>query len=168
MKYLIVDGYNIINSWQELKPDNKPLEDSRDELINVLAEHSAVTGIQTVVVFDAHRVKDSNGLSFNINGVEVVYTKAGETADSYIERLVYLLKGSAAVQVATSDWAEQLTVLAHGASRISARELREDVMAVLSRVKVKINTLDKQPPPLGSRIHKKTREALEKWRQGGD
>lgn len=168
MNYLIVDGYNIINSWPELKPGEKTLEEARKDLVRLLAQYSAVTGVRTVLVFDAHRVKEGSGRVESVDGIEVVYTRPGETADSYIERMVYLLKDEADVQVATSDWAEQLVVLAHGAARISARELREEVLAALKQAKTKINRPCAGSPSLESRLHSKVRDALEKWRRGGE
>ncbi len=86
-EYLFVDGYNIINSWSNLKELSKlSLEVAREELIEIMLEYQAYTGIKTIIVFDAHLVKGNSGLIENYNGLQVIYTKENETADQYIEK----------------------------------------------------------------------------------
>lgn len=125
---LFVDGYNVINSWPELialKEEN--LEHARDKLVDILAGYGAYHDLKVTVVFDAHMVPGQNS-SEKIANVEVIYTNEGETADSYIEKMVYYLvhQGQRAY-VVTSDYAEQLSILGSGAFRISSRELRQNV-----------------------------------------
>lgn len=126
---LIVDGYNIINSWPELKNSlGENLEDSRVKLIEYLENYRAYKGIRVILVFDAHMLKGSTEKHERYGGVEVVFTKENETADAYIERLVNEVGRLYDILVATSDWLEQQVVLGRGAARISARELHSEVI----------------------------------------
>lgn len=126
---LIVDGYNIVNSWPELKSSQgESLEDSRCKLIELLEDYRAYKGIKAILVFDAHMVKGSTEKHELRGGLEVVFTKENETADAYIERLVNEVGRMYDILVATSDWLEQQVVLGRGAARISARELHSEVI----------------------------------------
>lgn len=126
---LIVDGYNIINSWPELKALGRSnLEHSRDKLLQLLEDYRAYKGTRVIVVFDAHMVKGSMEKHESYFSIEVVFTKENETADSYIERLSDEMGRMYDIIVATSDWLEQQVVLGRGAARISARELHYEVM----------------------------------------
>lgn len=126
---LIVDGYNIINSWPELKSlEENSLEHSRERLLELLEDYRAYKGIRAVVVFDAHLVRGSMESHERFGGLEVVYTKENETADSYIERFADEVGRLYDILVATSDWLEQQVVLGRGAARISARELHSEIM----------------------------------------
>ena len=135
---LIVDGYNIINSWTSLKSlANEDMEQARGKLIEILASYKAYKGIEIILVFDAQLVKGSLGNEEIINGIKVVFTREHQTADSYIEKEVYNLSRLNHVQVATSDWAEQQTILSSGGTRISARELESEVIFAKSRMRKK-------------------------------
>lgn len=126
-EWLVVDGYNVINSWQDFRKFREEnLEHARELLKEKLAEYIAFKGYSGIVVFDAQEVQGV--ASFEKNGaLEIVFTNEGETADSWIERRVYdLVKSGSSVFVVTSDYAEQLNVLGSGAYRISAREFREE------------------------------------------
>lgn len=122
---LIVDGYNIIGAWPELRELKRigKLEEARDQLIQWLEEYQAYSGRQVIVVFDAHQVpglgkKDQNGR------LTVYFTKEDETADEMIEKLVKKLNHRRRqIYVATSDYTEQRVIFGEGALRISAREL---------------------------------------------
>lgn len=164
--YLIVDGYNIINFWTDLKTLAKDnMEEARDKLIEVLSNYRAYKGIEIILVFDAHLVKGNAGLEEIKNGIKIVYTKEHQTADSYIEKTVHLLSRLHFVQVATSDWAEQQTILSSGGVRISARELEKEVQFAQRKMskkyvnkKIKLNDLSQGLEP---HILKK----LEQWRR---
>jgi len=134
-EFLLVDGYNIINAWPELSEEAKKvdLSSARDKLIDIMADYSASTGIIVIVVFDAHNVDKNLRTSYIINGVEVVYTKEGETADHYIERIADAIGREEKVRVATSDWIEQQIVMGRGAGRISARELYHEVCSIVEK-----------------------------------
>lgn len=122
-KYLFIDGYNIINQWQYFKTVAKNIENSRNKFIELLVEYQAYRDINVVVVFDAHMVKGSLEKKEKISGIEVIYTKEHETADSYIEKQLDKIGRYESVQVATSDSSIQQIVLARGGTRISANEM---------------------------------------------
>lgn len=127
-EYLFVDGYNIINFWDDLREKaNVDLEDARKDLIEIMVEYHHFTGIEVIVVFDAHLVKKNMGHEFDHKGIKIVYTKELETADHYIESKVNELGRVKRIRVATSDWLEQQIVLSRGGTRISARELKMEI-----------------------------------------
>lgn len=127
-KYLLIDGYNIIFSWDDLKSAAlKDLSYARELLINRVANIKGTKDIGVIIVFDAYKVKGCNRETETINGVEIVYTKEAETADAYIEMVTKKISKHYSVTVATSDSLEQLIILGHGARRISAREFLKEV-----------------------------------------
>lgn len=127
--YLLVDGYNIIFAWDELKKiADKSLDDARAELAKIMCNYQGYTGYRIILVFDAYRVKRNHRDNENHYNINIVYTKESETADSYIERISYELAKNHRVRVATSDGHEQLIALGNGAMRVSARELHQRVM----------------------------------------
>ena len=126
--YLLVDGYNIIFAWPELQPvarDN--LDAARKMLLDILANYRAFRGGEIILVFDAYKVKGNPGSLEKTEGVYVAYTKEAQTADAYIERATYDLARKHRVRVATSDGPEQLIILGHGALRLSALQLRQEI-----------------------------------------
>lgn len=127
-EYLIVDGYNIIGAWPELKKlKEHNLEEARDRLINILAEFQGFSGMTVYLVFDAHQIPGL-GKKYNQSKLNVYYTREKETADELIERLVTrLVRRKNRIYVATSDLVEQHVVFGLGALRISARELAQKV-----------------------------------------
>lgn len=137
-KYLIVDGYNIINAWEELKKvADVDFEGAREKLISSVLEYGELKGFKSYVVFDAYKVK---GLSEKIEErkhITVVYTKQNQTADSYIEKFISGLSKYDEVSVATSDFAEQQIVLGKGGRRISAREFINDLKAEKKKIKTR-------------------------------
>ncbi|NLC38868.1 MAG: NYN domain-containing protein [Clostridia bacterium] len=165
-EYLIVDGYNILNNWPEFKGIKEAeLAHARDNLIKTLANYQALTGIQIIVVFDAHLVQGGLEREEIIDGVRVIYSREGETADSLIERLLYHLPDSSSVTVATSDWAEQRMVLGKGGLRISARELRELIQAAEKDSVGYYRSNRHQADYLDSRLGENLRQVLEKLRR---
>lgn len=128
---LIVDGYNMIYSWPELKAvASKSLFQAREELISLLVNYQGYKGWSLIVVFDGHRRADNPGSSQSKGSSRIVYTPKGQSADSYIEKKAHDLKGKFQVIAATSDALIQNSVLSHGARRISARELEQLVYSV--------------------------------------
>jgi uncharacterized protein len=130
MDVLIVDGYNVINAWPELcQLKEESLEHARERLIQWMASFAGFKGMAVTVVFDAYLVKGGQERCYEVSGIQVVFSQDGETADSVIEKLVYTLVKDRRqkVFVATSDWAEQLTILGSGAYRMPVRELRNAV-----------------------------------------
>ena len=122
--YLLIDGYNILNSWPELsRLKEVDLAHARDSLADALANYAAFKGCLTVLVFDAYAVKGKSAREER-QGITVVFTGEGETADSYIEKIAYdLLKNKKTVFVVTGDHYEQLAILGMGAYRMTAGEL---------------------------------------------
>ena len=130
-EYLIVDGYNIINNWEGLKKESMhSLDCARKRLLDIMSNYQSYKGIEVIVVFDAHYVKNSMEKHEIHDKVEVVYTKEFESADNYIEKFVKENADEYIIRVATSDSLEQRVILGLGGARISARELKEEVEEV--------------------------------------
>lgn len=126
--YLLVDGYNIIFSWDELRDiAARDVNAAREALVNVLSNYQGVRRCHLILVFDAYKVKGGTGSIEQRGGIHIVYTKEAETADMYIEQASYDLSRKHRVRVATSDGMEQMIILGHGAERISATELYWEV-----------------------------------------
>lgn len=165
-EFLIVDGYNIIYAWPEFeKLKDSGLDHARSKLISILANYSPLSGQKILVVFDAHQVKNAVERTEVIDGVEVIYTQQGETADALIERLAGTLSNEGTVYVATSDWNEQRIIFGRGAYRITPGELRMQV----KRARQESEELYTQSTPadsyLENRLLDKVRSKLEKWRR---
>ncbi len=128
---LLVDGYNVIHAWEEWQDlVQEHLEAAREQLIAVLCNYAGATGKQVIVVFDGYRVKGNPGEAERVNNIFVVYTKEAQTADAYIEKTTLLARREGRVRVVTSDRPEQLIALGNAAARTSAREFRQEVIAV--------------------------------------
>lgn len=128
--YLLVDGYNIIFAWKELKKlaeDN--LEAAKTRLINQLCNYQGTKKMNLILVFDAYKVEGGRGSVTREGGIYVVYTKEAETADQYIEKTTHELKKNYNVTVATSDGLEQVIIMSQGALRMSAKDLEIEVNA---------------------------------------
>ncbi len=163
---LIVDGYNIIYAWPELeKIKESSMDHARSRLISILADYAALTGQRIILVFDAHHLKNTGERNVIIDGVEVIYTQTGETADALIERLTGSLREQGKVYVATSDQAEQVIIFGRGAYRLTPGELREQV----SLAKKESQRFYRQSLPtdsyLENRLLSNVRSRLEKWRR---
>lgn len=131
---LMIDGYNMIYDWQDLKDiANQNIESSRDELISRISNYQGYKRIKVILVFDGYRVKNNVGSHFHQGNLDIIYTKYNQTADSYIEKAVHDLKKKYDLSVATSDGLIQNAILANGAKRISARELEIAVKNVNKR-----------------------------------
>ena len=126
--YLLVDGYNIIFAWDELKKAaEQSLDLARELLIQKLCNYRGYTGVELILVFDAYKVKGNPGEVEQVHNISVVYTKEAETADAYIEKVTHELAKKHHVRVATSDNLEQLIILGNGAVRVSASAFEEEV-----------------------------------------
>ena len=127
-EYLLVDGYNIIFAWDDLKTlARDSLDDARQQLMDILCNYQGWRHCEVILVFDAYKVPHGTGEVEKYHNIHVVYTKEAETADAYIEKATFELGRSHRVTVATSDHIEQLIILGHGALRISARAFRQEV-----------------------------------------
>ena len=127
-EYLLIDGYNIVFAWDELKKvAEKSLDDARILLISRICNYRAMRQNNVILVFDAYKVNGMQREIENIHGVSVVYTKEAETADAYIEKTSRELCKNYRVRVATSDNLEQMIIFGHGARRTSAGEFHTEV-----------------------------------------
>ncbi|MBQ9857859.1 MAG: NYN domain-containing protein, partial [Oscillospiraceae bacterium] len=130
-EYLLVDGYNIIFAWDDLKKlSEESLDLARSQLINRLRNYQGYIQSPVIIVFDAYKVKDGLGSIEQYGGLSVVYTKEAETADMYIEKTTNTLAKQYKVRVATSDTLEQVIILGSGARRISALAFQDEVKNV--------------------------------------
>ncbi len=127
-EYLLVDGYNIIHAWPDLREiAENNLDAARSRLIEILRNYQGFRQSPVIVVFDAYKVKGNPGSIEHLGGLDVVYTKEAETADMYIEKATYDLRKHHRVRVATSDGLEQVIILGHGALRVPAQAFEEEV-----------------------------------------
>lgn len=127
-EYLLVDGYNIIFSWDELSELAKyNMDAARDKLKDILCNYQGFKKCIVILVFDAYKVKGSRGEVEDYHNIHVVYTKEAETADQYIEKVTHDIGRKHHVTVATSDALEQLIIMGQGAVRISAKGLKEEI-----------------------------------------
>jgi predicted RNA-binding protein with PIN domain len=127
-KCLIIDGYNIIYSWDEYHElADKDITTAREMLIDELMAYQAYIIQHMIIVFDGYRVQGNYGTHLKQNDTEIVYTKTDETADEYIERITRELKDTYEMTVASSDGLVQNAIFAHGALRMSARELQSRI-----------------------------------------
>lgn len=134
--YLLVDGYNIIFAWQELKELAKTnLDAARGRLMDILCDYQGYTKCHLILVFDAYKVKGNPGSVGKYHNIHVVYTKEAETADMYIEKVTKDIGKQYHVRVATSDGLEQLIIMGHGAMRVSAAEFEQEVAQVKEKVR---------------------------------
>ncbi|AYC30631.1 NYN domain-containing protein [Paenisporosarcina cavernae] len=167
MDILLVDGYNIIGAWMELrKLRDEKLLDARDRLIELMAEYKAYTGWRVIVVFDAHLVPgiEKKNRTFD---VEVVFTRENETADERIEKLTIELSNRLVqLHVATSDFTEQRVIFAQGALRKSARELEIEMEDIETRISKKVQEIKVSKPISKIPLTPEIAEIFEKWRRG--
>jgi predicted RNA-binding protein with PIN domain len=126
--FLLVDGYNIIFAWDDLKEIAKEdINAARERLINILCNYQGFKRCEVIVVFDAYKVKGNVGSIERYHNITIVYTKEAETADMYIEKVTHEIAKDYRVRVATSDGLEQVIILGHGAMRMSASGLKTEV-----------------------------------------
>lgn len=127
-EYVLVDGYNIIFAWEELKEKAKEsLDYARNELVHILCNYQGYRRCELILVFDAYKVKGNKGEVEQVGGISIVYTKEAETADMYIEKTTRILGKRHRVRVATSDGLEQLIILGSNAMRVSAYEFYREI-----------------------------------------
>ena len=161
---LIVDGYNVIFAWPELKKmAGENLEHARQSLIDILSNYRGFHACETHLVFDAYRVHGGHGGEENVDGIHVIYTREGELADNYIEKMSreYGRSRDTRVRVVTSDGLEQTMILGAGALRVPASEFYREV----ENTKVRIGEIldrNRLARPKAPEMERALREALEK------
>ncbi|UNC93341.1 NYN domain-containing protein [Candidatus Contubernalis alkaliaceticus] len=170
MEYLIIDGYNIINSWQELRElAVEDMDFARYRLIYNLSQFNDMWDKLTVV-FDAHLVPGGTESREMVDIIEVIYTREGERADNVIERITHNFKGSSNINiwVATSDQTEQQTIFSRGANRITPSELKSFLDLVKQDISINYteNIFLSTRNPLDKLLKKEVKEKLEQWRRG--
>lgn len=125
---LLIDGYNIIHSWSNLKELAKEdLEAARKKLIDIISNYQGYKKCIMILVFDAYKVEEQQGSIKKHHNIYVVYTKTSQTADSYIEEATHKMASEYNITVATSDAMEQWIVIGQGAIRMSSRELKIEI-----------------------------------------
>lgn len=135
-KLLIIDGYNIIFQWKDLKELSRiNLGSSRDELIEIMSKVKSFLNTDMMIVFDAYKTKE-NLKNEVVSGIKIVYTKENETADKFIEKYVFDNSKLENITVATSDRLEQMNVFTKGAKRLSARDLK----VIVDKIKEEISS----------------------------
>jgi len=129
--HIIVDGYNCIFAWEELKAlADYSLEEARNQLMDILCNYSAYTKHNIILVFDAYKVSGNTGEKINYRNIHIVYTKEHELGDSYIEKLIADIGKNDKVRVVTSDGLIQLSAVRYGVLRMSAQEFEAEIKAV--------------------------------------
>ena len=145
---MIVDGYNIIFAWEELKTlAVHNLDGARDRLNDILCNYQGYKQCKLIVVYDAYKRKGGGGSEQDYHNIHLVFTREGQTADMYIEEYVRTLKKKVKVTVATSDGLEQLTVSSGGALRMSAAELWLEIQSAEQAIREEY--LDREYPKGG-------------------
>ena len=126
-EYLLVDGYNVIFAWEELRELSKDnIDGARNMLVEILSNYQGYKKCEVILVFDAYKVKGNREVE-KVNNVNIVYTKEAETADMYIETVTHKLAKNHKVRVVTSDALEQLIILGNGALRVSSRMFYDEI-----------------------------------------
>ena len=129
-EYLLVDGYNVIFAWQELKElAEKNMDSARGKLLDLLCNYQGIKKCNLIVVFDAYRVVGHETEVSDYHNIHVVFTKEAETADQYIEKFAHENGKKYNVTVATSDGLEQIIIRGEGCHLISSRELEKEMKA---------------------------------------
>jgi predicted RNA-binding protein with PIN domain len=164
---LVVDGYNIIGAWELAAQKGWSFEECRAQLLARLEEYAAYHALAAVLVFDGTRSERLVRSEEQVGAVRVVYTRHGETADQYIERLCDGQPRHREVRVATSDAVEQTVILGRGASRLPARELLREMAQARAAQRAQIERPRLKYSPLIGRLPQEQQEALERMRRGG-
>ena len=148
-QYVIVDGYNVIFGWDDLKKTAKTdLQSAREQLMSILCNYAAFTKYNVVLVFDGYKVAGNQGEQFNFHNIHVVYTKEHELGDVYIERLVSEIGSNDKVRVVTSDGLIQLSAVRFGVLRVSTAEFEREVDEVHAKISEILKQNKEQNPKL--------------------
>lgn len=134
-EYLLVDGYNIIYAWEDLKKhvdDN--MDGARMKLLDILSNYQGIRKCQVIVVFDAYRVQGHSEEIIDYHNIHVVYTREAQTADQYIEKFAHDNRNKYNITVATSDGLQQIIIRGAGCALLSARDLKDDIERANARL----------------------------------
>jgi uncharacterized protein len=169
VKTIFVDGYNVVNSWPDLKQRKDfSFEAARQTLIDKLHNYGVFKACKIVLVFDAHKVMGNLEKKEEVNkNISVIFTKDGETADNYIEKQVNSLGRKHEIVVVTSDSLEQQTIFQRGAVRMSSLEFYNEVVKVEKSIKIngdKNKSINRNS--ISDNIDENTAKVLEEIRRG--
>ena len=162
---LLVDGYNVIGAWTVPQREHLTIEESRDRLIHMIADYAGYSGEEVIVVFEGHYTDRPMSTRIEQYGIQVVFTRHGESADNYIEASCEAAPKWRKVRVATSDAVEQTVTMGRGAVRISSREF----LMELSQVRTQGKRTVAAPPSRGdllTRLTPQQREIFDRMRKG--
>jgi small GTP-binding protein len=162
-EYLLVDGYNIIYAWPELKKlTDENMDAAKMKLLDSLSNYQSIRGCQIIVVFDAYRVEGHREEVIDYYNIHVVYTKEAQTADQYIEKFAHDNKKNYNITVATSDGLQQIIVRGEGCSLLSARELKAEIEASNERIKQEFEERNqKKPNFLADALSQESKQQIE-------
>lgn len=159
-EYLLVDGYNIIFAWEELRELSKyNIDSARGRLLDLLCDYQGIKGCKLIVVFDAYRVKGRDAEISDYHNIHVVYTKEAQTADQYIEKFAHDNGQKFSITVATSDGLEQIIIRGQGCRLLSAREFQAEVEH--TRQVLREEYLEKPVVEKSGRMEELVRKSLE-------
>lgn len=161
---LIVDGYNVIGAWSEAEKKGWSLDESRDRLMRQLEDYAGFSGEEILLVFDGYQSERTTTTEEKHGDLTLVFTRHGETADSYIERAAAQTPRYRELRVATSDGLEQSQVLSSGAIRMTSRELLREMRK--SGMSAHQNQPNMNRNTIFSRMPEDIRARLEKLRRG--
>jgi hypothetical protein len=131
MDTLIIDAYNVINFWEKTsKHTQTDLDYARSILNNALQNYASYKGIHVIVIYDAYKTNKKITSADKFENIQIIYTKKGQTADSYIEEFIFELKNKDDIFVVTSDWTLQQMVLSSGLIRIPVSEFISDMIRI--------------------------------------
>lgn len=137
--FLVIDGYNVIFAWDEMKAlAQVNLDSAREAFLDILGNYQGYKKMGMVVVFDGYKVAGNPGTKVDYGQIKVVYTKEAETADRFIEKTIYEMGRKYDVAVVTSDRPVQMAALGDGAQRISAREFYQEVISTSEEIRQKL------------------------------
>ncbi len=158
--YLLVDGYNVIFAWDELRDlAQENLDGARMKLAEILSNYQGFIGCTVILVFDAYKVKGGKGEVQRYHNIYVVYTKEAETADQYIEKTTHEIGRKHNVTVATSDGVEQVIVMGQGARRMSSRDLHDEI----ERIETEIRKMTEEKRLSHNYLFDQMDEDMAKW-----
>lgn len=163
---LVVDGYNVIGAWEQAAQKRWPIEESRERLAARIEEYSVYHGYEAVLVFDGTRSERRVRSEETVGEVRVVYTRHGETADQFIERLCDIQPRFREVRVATNDSVEQTIIFGRGATRVTARELLREMAQSQAVQRAQLDKPSLKRNPLLKQLSPEMQETLERMRRG--
>ncbi|MDF2841075.1 MAG: small GTP-binding protein, partial [Clostridia bacterium] len=165
-EYLLVDGYNIIHAWPELKElVDGNMDSARMKLLDALSNYQGIRKCKIIVVFDAYRVQGHLEEVIDYHNIHIVYTREAQTADQYIEKFAYDNQKKYNIAVATSDGLQQIIIRGVGCSLLSARDLKAEIDRANEKIKLYQEALSKDPNYLMDTLSHKEKQQVEEMIQ---